>query len=65
MKIKIWYLTNLSKGWWMQVVDADGSAVTASQNISREYAKLLFSRKIWKKTSETFCKRKIRGFIST
>ena len=49
MKIKIWYLTNLSKGWWMQVVDADGSAVTASQNISREYAKLLFSRKIWKK----------------
>ena len=64
MKIKIWYLANFSKGWWLQVIDADGSTVTASQAISRDYAKNLVSQNKWEKISETFCKRKIRGFIS-
>jgi len=64
MKIYIYYLTNLRRGWWLQVVDADGSAVTASQAISRDYAKNLVSQNKWEKTSKTFCKMKVRGFIS-
>lgn len=61
MKIKIYYFLN--EQWYMEIIDGDMSIISP-QNISREYAKLLFSRKNWKKTSETFLLQKVRGFIS-
>jgi hypothetical protein len=65
MAIKLYYLPD---GWYMEIIDGDMSIISP-QEISREYAKLLFSRKNWKCFSKKDWKfptgpLKIRGFIS-